>query len=424
MNDKEKKLEQYIKDIDFDDAPDNAHRDLLEEKLLLNFTASSSRGNIKWRTIMRAKMTKFAAAAVIIVAVLIGTNYIGGSIAWADVARQIRMVETMSYEWTHTEVMNPGSKTEQIGQSQRGMAYSQDPGKFRCETLDDNGQIKNIVISLASKNKTSSMAYNLANDGKWHRETISDIEVNKDRLYRTDFIWKSLEDLTSDQTVMIGEKIINGKAAVGFKAAPKNKNIGLLILANGTLEVWVDQATAIPVRIEGQFQYDDSHQKDVFERHVMKNIQWNTPLDEKLFHLPKGVEINEREDKQLFFSRTQLKDNVTVWVGPRGGSPVVTEKDIAKVTFGTTSIERIDGHEILKTIIYFDLNKDGEEKLRNHTKTHINEKLLIDFNGEIVSEPTIKIEVGPRFIIVLCDSEIFEDHELALKEFEENYLKE
>ena len=58
MNDTEKKLEQYLKGIDFDDAPDSTHRDLLEKKLLLNFTVSSSRQNINWRKIMSNEIEK------------------------------------------------------------------------------------------------------------------------------------------------------------------------------------------------------------------------------------------------------------------------------------------------------------------------------------------------------------------------------
>ncbi len=69
MKDNQKKLEQYLSDVDFDDKPDHAHRDLLEQKLLLNFNSSSTRPNTKWRTIMNKRITKFAAAAVIMIAI-------------------------------------------------------------------------------------------------------------------------------------------------------------------------------------------------------------------------------------------------------------------------------------------------------------------------------------------------------------------
>ncbi len=69
MKDNQKNLEQYLSDVDFDDTPDHAHRDLLEQKLLLNFNSSSTRPNTKWRTIMNKRITKIAAAAVIMIAI-------------------------------------------------------------------------------------------------------------------------------------------------------------------------------------------------------------------------------------------------------------------------------------------------------------------------------------------------------------------
>ena len=46
-------------------------------------------GTYAWKIIMKSKMTKFATAAVIIIAVLIGINQFGGSIDGASVARAL-----------------------------------------------------------------------------------------------------------------------------------------------------------------------------------------------------------------------------------------------------------------------------------------------------------------------------------------------
>ena len=56
-----------------------------------------------WRIIVKSKITKFAAAAVVIVAVLIGINQFGGSIdgtsvAWADIINQIVVAETAAFD--------------------------------------------------------------------------------------------------------------------------------------------------------------------------------------------------------------------------------------------------------------------------------------------------------------------------------------
>ena len=55
------------------------------------------------RIIMNSKLTKFAAATVIIVAILIGVNHFGGSIdvssvAWAEVVRRVEQSHNQYYE--------------------------------------------------------------------------------------------------------------------------------------------------------------------------------------------------------------------------------------------------------------------------------------------------------------------------------------
>ena len=51
-----------------------------------------------WRKIMKTKITKFAAAAAVIIAVFLGLNFLGmpidgASVAWADVAEHITQVD-------------------------------------------------------------------------------------------------------------------------------------------------------------------------------------------------------------------------------------------------------------------------------------------------------------------------------------------
>jgi hypothetical protein len=65
MNDNEKQFEDFVRQIKFDDTPDYSHRDELEKDILAAL-AKQTRQQEVWRIIMKSKMTKFAAAAVII----------------------------------------------------------------------------------------------------------------------------------------------------------------------------------------------------------------------------------------------------------------------------------------------------------------------------------------------------------------------
>jgi hypothetical protein len=75
MNDNEKYIEEYVNDIPFD-APDGRHRDTLKKQLLSAFPKHRLQLTVRtvgvWRTIMKSRIPKLAAAAVIIIAVSLG----------------------------------------------------------------------------------------------------------------------------------------------------------------------------------------------------------------------------------------------------------------------------------------------------------------------------------------------------------------
>jgi len=74
MNDSEKQFEKFVRGIKFNDTPDPNHRDKLEQKLLAALAKQPQQERI-WRIIMKTKIAKFVAAAVIAVAVLLPLSY-------------------------------------------------------------------------------------------------------------------------------------------------------------------------------------------------------------------------------------------------------------------------------------------------------------------------------------------------------------
>jgi len=94
-------FKKIVDRLNIDSKPSPSHREKLRRQMLSEFDRSSKRSipriiifqTIR-RTIMKSKITKFAAAAVIIIAVFTGVHYLGGSIdgatvAWAQVVEQI-----------------------------------------------------------------------------------------------------------------------------------------------------------------------------------------------------------------------------------------------------------------------------------------------------------------------------------------------
>ena len=89
MNDNEKYIENFVKDIKFD-KPDNEHRDTLKKQLLNSFPkhrlhSQKPTFNIR-RIIMKSKITKFAVAAVILIVMLFILNRNGSFIDVSSLA--------------------------------------------------------------------------------------------------------------------------------------------------------------------------------------------------------------------------------------------------------------------------------------------------------------------------------------------------
>jgi len=113
MNDDERLVEDFVRQIKLDDTPDPDHRDKLEQNLLaaLNRQSRHTPQALKnWRIIMKSKVTKFAAAAVIVVAVLIGISTFNGTTAWAKVIKALGEVENIYIVSTMT--MQDGTKVQ------------------------------------------------------------------------------------------------------------------------------------------------------------------------------------------------------------------------------------------------------------------------------------------------------------------------
>lgn len=104
MNDDEKYIEEFVKDIPFEDA-NSAHREALKVRLLRAFPYSRPAPTngllLSGRALIRSPLGRLAAAAVVILflGVLIGQfggMLAGGSVAWADVAARFQSVSYFS----------------------------------------------------------------------------------------------------------------------------------------------------------------------------------------------------------------------------------------------------------------------------------------------------------------------------------------
>ena len=225
-----------------------------------------------WRTVMKNHRTQFAAAVVIIITVLIGVHYLGGSIddtsiAWADVLEQISTFRP--YTCTYT-VQAEGMPT----QTKHLMRVS----LTQRREIRSDGIV--LVFDLAIPKCLTLMP-----EKKHAIERIYDMEPRTDPDLLK--LVKSMESRAFGEGAVqeIGVKKIEGHVAKGFRSVGKHNDI----------TVWADVKTILPVRVEIIHVGLDT-------KITMSEFTFDVDLDEVLFSTkaPDGYtveKINEKAQK-------------------------------------------------------------------------------------------------------------------------------
>jgi hypothetical protein len=124
-----KNIEKHIKNIYVESLPATTSAEL-DERVLGNVMEALEESKKKnsaaigpniWRIIMRSRTTKFATAAVIIIAVLISIHQFGGSsVAWASVVKNVEQAKTVSFRLKTSMTGMPDSEIMVYDSSEYG----------------------------------------------------------------------------------------------------------------------------------------------------------------------------------------------------------------------------------------------------------------------------------------------------------------
>ena len=150
MNDNEKEFENYVHQIEFDDKPDPRHREKLEQELLRILAKQTTRRKGICRIIMKSPITKLAAAAVIIVAVLISISTFNGTSAWAKVIKALGEVKNIYIVSTMT--MPDGTQVQCKWWLRKPNCLYED---FYNRIVIDNGQER---LTIDKENRTAQFS--------------------------------------------------------------------------------------------------------------------------------------------------------------------------------------------------------------------------------------------------------------------------
>ena len=229
------------------------------------------------RTIMKSPMLKIAAAAVIIIAVLIGINPFKSTITFADVVEPILKARTMVFDFLiGDEETSPTMHETFVGQRVR-RTISNIPGMTMIIDLDSAQ-----MLVLTDEDKSGSY-----------------IDITGELGDRTKSYVGSMRKIITelkDNHKELGEQELDGRKTVVFEAKGRNEEI----------KIWADPKTALPVRIELSI-------GDMFV--IMKNFQIDPPIDESVVSMepPAGYTLKESDISLGDATEDDFIESLRIW---------------------------------------------------------------------------------------------------------------
>ncbi|HUU17698.1 MAG TPA: hypothetical protein VMW72_11150 [Sedimentisphaerales bacterium] len=234
---------------------------------------------------MKSRITKLTAAAVIIVAVILGLSITGGpdmaSVVWGEVIAKVEQIPALNFDMT-TEISYPGNKTLSF-QSENYVA-----GDYGTKSsIYMNGELFVVKYRLPNKN----LAYIIRpKDKTYMRIDLSDEQAAKGQDPDDPRTW--LKIILSGDYTNLGRDNINGVAVEGIECNRPEMTGD----ENGIMRLWVDVETNLPVRIEVEKLGMEAGQMRP-HKFVMENFEWNVELDESVLepNIPNDYKLREEQ---------------------------------------------------------------------------------------------------------------------------------
>jgi hypothetical protein len=243
-----------------------------------------------WRTIMRSPLTKLAAAAVVVIACLIGLSFwrtTGSGIALADVLARVEQVKTYGFKRTlyfwSEKVTGKDPNTPYL----RGtFLISQEYGwKGKIERLDPKGGESTFSESciLPQKRTTIAISHKEKKYTRKERDEVffertlkANIEITDPRTF--------LKRMLKTKYASLGRSTMDGIEVEGFRTTDPNSLLGTSSSNSGQSrrldqKLWVDVKTRLPVRCDTTWvDFDQRENKKKYDRHVLYDFQWDVPV--------------------------------------------------------------------------------------------------------------------------------------------------
>jgi hypothetical protein len=265
---------------------DKEFLDKLKEQSTAEFLASSANGTknsqiittfLVWRIIMNRKVTKYAAAAVMVVAAFIGIYFLSGSIdgvsvALGDVAKKIEQTKNCVFKKT-TIMSSEDNSTNKFDSS---VYYTK--AAIR-EDIYDNEKIiqqryvnfsEGIIVEINHKTKVFRKM-NLTNEDIENEKQSS--MINPENIVNL--------ILSKGKYKKLGRRIVDGILSEGFEFNDKSALLSAdkEQVENIVMRLWVDVNANLPVRVEVDVLLINNLRANL----IMFDPEWDVELEAGFF---------------------------------------------------------------------------------------------------------------------------------------------
>ena len=302
MNDNEKYIEEFLKDIPFN-APDSGHRDELKMQLLSAFPKHRLQSIVQTiptrRIFMSKSLVKLTVAAGVIVAVLIGMNiFTNGGVALAEVLEKVRDIKTVFYRSKANIKGLPGVPSGQVAHITSEVKLSYDKGvHVNTQIQLPERTTRNEAYILFDKQVLYSLIHA---DKKYIEMTLTDELMEEMESENGDPV-TLLKVMADCEHVDLGHETINGIKVWGIEATDPVLGTKLgSTLSSGMFDsivvrLWVDVETKLPVRLTAQ---GSAKNGEISMDREIDDFQWDVAMD------PGELEVVIPEDYKLLGQTT------------------------------------------------------------------------------------------------------------------------
>ncbi|MHC4618327.1 MAG: hypothetical protein ACYTEQ_11310 [Planctomycetota bacterium] len=225
--------------------------------------------------IMKSTIAKFAAAAVIVIAVLAGLPFFGGNgsgVVLADVLAKIEQVGAFMYKMNMRITASMGENMPTVDLDMEMTTIISGDFGIKTETIsvDRNTGKKSTHTTYIIPHEGTAVTLML-DEGKYFQMGFDDELLAKMKQENND-PREIIKRMMGSEYTELGRSVVEGVQVDGFQTTDPNVIGGMG--EDVTLTLWVDAESRLPVRAEMDFKMNEQMQMSG----VIYDYQWDVPV--------------------------------------------------------------------------------------------------------------------------------------------------